>query len=245
MTRLYQRLCTGDRSVTVARLSTRHLKGADETAIEQDEDMAGKYHVMGRSIAGSFFIECLLRQAGVDYDFTHVARKQHNTPEFLAANPLGRIPVLVTPDGHHIIETMAIFTHLVEAFPVLAPAIGDPRRDRMWQHLAVLGTSLYTSFHRYHHSHYVGPEEMFDTIRAYAMKDTARWLDYLETQLDPYLAGAEPMAADFYFFMMTRWAPDSEMVTSGRPKVAAFVDAMRYHPTVEAVNQDRGRPSGS
>ncbi len=205
----------------------------------------GRYKVMGRSIAGSFFIECLLREAGSDYEFVHVARRQSKEPEFLAANPLGRIPVLVTPDGHHIIESMAIFTHLVEAFPALAPAAGDPRRDVMWQQLAVLGTSLYTSFHRYHHSHYVGPEEMTETIRAYAMTEMGRWLDYLDAQLDPFLAGDAPMAADFYFFMMTRWAPDAEMVVAGRPKIARFVEAMRYHPTVEAVTQSHGRPAGS
>lgn len=207
--------------------------------------MTDRYQVMGRSVAGSFFIECLLREAGAEYDFVHVARKQSRDPEFLAANPLGRIPVLITPEGHHIIESMAIFTHLVEKFPALAPALGDPRRDIMWQQLAVLGTSLYTSFHRYHHSHYVGPEEMFDTIQAYAIKDTSRWLDYLETQLDPYLAGEAPMAADFYFFMMTRWAPDSEMVVAGRPRIAAFIEAMRFHPTVESVTVSHGKPSGS
>ena len=207
--------------------------------------MTEKYHVMGRSIAGSFFIECLLREAGADYEFTHVARKHSTSPEFLAANPLGRIPVLVTPDGRHIIESMAIFTHLVEAFPELAPPVGDPQRDRMWQHLAVLGTSLYTSFHRYHHSHYVGPDEMIDTIRDYAKVEMGRWLDYLETQLDPFLAGDKPMAADFYFFMMTRWAPDPAMVVAARPNISGFIEAMRYHPTVEAVTTSHGKPSGS
>ena len=41
-------------------------------------------------------------------------------------------------------------------------------------------------------------------------------LDYLESQLDPYLAGAAPMAADFYLFMIDRWAPDKDRVRSGR-----------------------------
>ena len=102
------------------------------------------YQVFGRSITGSFFIECLLREAGIDYEFVHVSRSQAKEAEFVGTNPLGRVPVLVTPDGRTIIETMAIFTHLVEAFPALAPPLGDPRRDSMWQHLAVMGTSLYS-----------------------------------------------------------------------------------------------------
>ena len=77
------------------------------------------------------------------------------------------------------------------------------------------------------------------------MQNMDRWLDYLETQLDPYLAGAAPMAADFYLFMITRWAPDKDRVRSGRPKIAAFIEAMRYHPIVESVNLDREKPRGA
>ena len=203
------------------------------------------YQVLGRSIAGSFFAECLLREAGAAYEFVHVSRTLSKDPEFTATNPLARIPVLVTPKGQTIIESMAIFTHLVEAFPALAPSIGDPKRDMMWQHLSVLGTSLYPAFHRYHHTHYYGPETAHAEIREHAITDSMRWLDYLETQLDPFLAGATPMAADFYFFMMTRWAPDRDMVSAGRPNLSAFVDAMRFHPTVEAVTVSHGKPSGT
>ena len=53
-----------------------------------------KYQVLGRSIAGSFFVECLLREAGIDYDFIHISRRQSREESFLAENTLGRIPVL-------------------------------------------------------------------------------------------------------------------------------------------------------
>ena len=204
-----------------------------------------KYKVLGRSIAGSFFVECLLRDAGIDYDFIHISRRQSSEESFRTENPLGRIPVLITPCGERIIESMAIFTHLVEAFPGLAPVIGDSARDRMWQHLAVMGTSLYPSMHRFHHTYYYGPDEAHDAIRDFALADMDRWLDYLETQLDPYLAGAAPMAADFYLFMITRWAPDKDRVLSGRPKIAAFIESMRYNPIIESVNLDREKPRGA
>ena len=43
-----------------------------------------------------------------------------------------------------------------------------------------------------------------------AIVDGDRWWDYVDGQLDPFLSGAAPMAADFYLFMMTRWAPDRD-----------------------------------
>ena len=203
------------------------------------------YRVMGRSVAGSFFVECLLREAGIDYEFTHISRGESKSEDFAAINPLARVPVLVTPDGRHIIETVAIFIHLVEHSPALAPAAGTAERDAMWQHLAVIATSLYPAMHRYHHTHYYAPEAMFDGVRDMAIEDGDRWWDYLEGQLDPFLGGAAPGPTDFYLFMITRWAPDRDRMLRGRPRLGAFIDSMRLHPTVDAVTQSHGRPSGS
>ena len=206
--------------------------------------MAG-YKVMGRSVAGSFFVECLLREAGIDYEFVHVSRGDSKSDDFAAINPLTRVPVLVLPDGRRIIETVAIFIYLIERFPQLAPADGSAERDLMWQHLAVMATSLYPAMHRFHHTHYYAPEEMFDGVRAKAVEDGDRWWDYLESQLSPFLGGATPGAADFYMFMISRWAPDRDRMLAGRPRLGEFVDRMAAHLTVEAVIMSHRRPSGS
>ena len=148
---------------------------------------------------------------------------------------MGKIPVLVSPDGHQIIETLAILNHLIEAFPQLAPKVGDARRDVMWQQLAVMATSLYPALHRIHHTYYYAPEAMMDDVRAMAVEATGQCWNYLENQLGPYLGGDAPSAADFYLIMMTRWAPDLEAVVAERPRLRGFVAAMEAHPTVSAV----------
>ncbi len=206
--------------------------------------MAG-YKVMGRSVTGSFFVECLLREAGIDYEFIHVSRGDSKSEAFAAINPLARVPVLVLPDGRHIIETVAIFIHLVETYPALAPPTGTAERERMWQHLAVMATSLYPALHRFHHTYYYAPEEMFDGVRDKALEDGDRWWDYLESQLDPFLGGASPGAADFYMFMMTGWAPDRDRMLRGRPRLGDFIENMGAHPTVDAVTKSHRRPGGS
>jgi GST-like protein len=205
----------------------------------------GGFKVMGRSIAGSFFVECLLREAGAPYEYVHISRTHSKSPEFLALNPLARIPVLELPDGSRIIESVAIFIHLVERFPQLAPPAGSPERDRMWQQLAVMSTSLYPALHRFHHTYYYAAENNFDDVREMAIVDGDRWWDYVDGQLDPFLSGAAPMAADFYLFMMTRWAPDRDRMLDGRSSLAAFIDRMRLHPTVDVVTRSHDRPSGS
>ena len=68
--------------------------------------MAG-YQIMGRPIAGSFFAECLLREAGQDYEFIWISNTHSKSAEFATVNPLARVPVLVCPDGHQIIEILS------------------------------------------------------------------------------------------------------------------------------------------
>jgi hypothetical protein len=45
--------------------------------------------------------------------------------------------------------------------------------------------------------------------------------------------------------MMTRWSPDRDRMLAGRARLNTFIDSMRVHPTVDAVTQSHGRPSGS
>ena len=204
----------------------------------------GGFKVMGRSIAGSFFVECLLREAGAPYEYVHISRTHGKSPEFLALNPLARIPVLELPDGSRIIESAAIFIHLVERFPQLAPPAGSPERDRMCAAGRDVDKPLSGAASLPPHLHYAA-ENNFDDVREMAIVDGDRWWDYVDGQLDPFLSGAAPMAADFYLFMMTRWAPDRDRMLDGRSSLAAFIDSMRLHPTVDAVTRSHDRPSGS
>jgi glutathione S-transferase len=73
----------------------------------------------------------LLEELGVSYELRilDLARGEQKTPEILALNPMGKVPI-VTVDGHPVWETTAITAHLCDLFPAagLAPAIGTPAR---------------------------------------------------------------------------------------------------------------------
>ncbi|MGH8085121.1 MAG: glutathione S-transferase family protein [Lysobacter sp.] len=73
----------------------------------------------------------MLEELGVDYRIELVDLKagEQRRPEFLALNPLGKLPTLV--DGDTVVtEQVAIYLHLADRFPNagLAPALGDPAR---------------------------------------------------------------------------------------------------------------------
>ena len=82
------------------------------------------YHIIGRAGAGSLIAEFLFREAGIDYDISFPDPAEVKSPGFFAANPLGRIPVLICPDGTQVFETLAIIHHIPSRFGDLAPREG-------------------------------------------------------------------------------------------------------------------------
>ena len=76
-------------------------------------------------------VRVMLEELGVDYrvELVNLQAGEQRRPEFLALNPLGKLPTLV--DGDTVVtEQVAIYLHLADRFPEagLAPAIGDPAR---------------------------------------------------------------------------------------------------------------------
>ncbi|MBR0655887.1 glutathione S-transferase family protein [Plastoroseomonas arctica] len=85
----------------------------------------------------SFRILWLLEELGAEYEIIPHELQQgtHKSPDFLAINPGGKLPVLEDrgPDGHWtgiaICESAAICAYLGDAVPsALTPAIGTPER---------------------------------------------------------------------------------------------------------------------
>lgn len=194
-----------------------------------------EYHIHGRPFAGSLIAEFLLTAKDCAYTISFPDEAERQTPDFLAKNPTGRIPVLVCPDGHSLFESLAIVHHITERFDGLAPAPASAERDRYLSLITLLATTMYPAYHRQHHTRHYGFEGGFEGIKAKAREMNDTLFDYLESQLSPNLLGGEICAADFYLYMLTRWEPNKDQMRTGRPKLAAFCEAMRQHPVVAAV----------
>ena len=73
----------------------------------------------------------MLEEVGVPYElaFVDFHKGANKTPEFLALNPMGKLPTLVD-DGTVVTESAAIALYLADryAYGTLAPRVDDPRR---------------------------------------------------------------------------------------------------------------------
>ena len=86
----------------------------------------------------SFTALWLLEETGQPYErvLTDISTGAQKTPEFLAINPMGKVPALADGDIA-IAESAAICAYVAEHFPdaKLAPPLGDPRRGKYLQWL--------------------------------------------------------------------------------------------------------------
>ena len=192
----------------------------------------GRYHIVGRAGASSLIVDFLFREVGVEYDISFPDPTDVKRPDFHARNPLGRIPILICPDGHQIFETLAIINHITTYFDGLAPRVGSVAPDRYCQFMALLATSIYPAYHRQHHSHYYANESAFDDIRAKAVAEQAVLYDYIEAELDPYICGEMLSAVDFYLYMLSRWDFNKTGIRSNRPKLDALLTELRARPSI-------------
>lgn len=62
----------------------------------------------------AFRLEFYLKEKGMSYDYVHVDlyKGEHKRPEYLALNPRGQVPTLVTNDGTAIYESVAIIQYI-------------------------------------------------------------------------------------------------------------------------------------
>lgn len=78
-------------------------------------------------------VRLVLRQLGLPYELVELDIKQGatRTPEFLARNPNGRIPLLEIPGQGYLSESHAIISYLAEGSPLVPTDRLD--RARAWQ----------------------------------------------------------------------------------------------------------------
>jgi len=161
--------------------------------------------------------------------------------EYRRINPTGKIPSLVLPDGTAIAESAAILIHLTEAHPEaeLAPPPGSSAHGRFLQWMVFLSANVYEAALRYFYAErYAAAGSGATTaVKAQALADYGRQLEFIGGLLSPYVLGAKLTAADPYLHMLAGWYPGGE---SGVriPKLAQHAELLRRRPATRRAESD-------
>jgi glutathione S-transferase len=158
--------------------------------------------------ACSLAIHIALEELEANFTTQQVNIGEDTSPELLAVNPLGTVPVLLYEDLV-LTEGVAILNFLADLYPdsPLRPK-SSIRKAEFYQLLNILSAGLHRTFCRaFDGLDFVHSEAAAKEVYEVADKEIHTLLTQIDNQLDgkSYLLGQQICFADFYLFAMLGW----------------------------------------
>lgn len=183
----------------------------------------------------------VLEHIGADYEAEKLNLRENdqNTPGYLAINPKGRVPALVTKHGI-LTETPALLMYLAQTYPEakLAP-LDDIFSLAQMQSI----NSWFCSTVHVHHAHGARGRRWSDDLDAQKtmkdkvaqnMTDSATLIER-EILRGPWVMGDQFTVADAYLFTMASWMKVDGVDMSQFPRLTDHYKRMLEIPAVKKV----------
>jgi glutathione S-transferase len=191
---------------------------------------------------GSCSLACLiaLEEAGADYEVVRMstARGDQRKPEYLAVNPKGRVPALVTERGV-LSENVAILAYIAQAHPQANLAPADPWGFAQMQALnSYLASTVHVAHaHKHRGYRWASEESSFEDMRRKVAPNETECFNLIETELfrGPWVMGEQYTVADGYLFTLADWLEGDGVDGRQFPKVHEHRERMRARPAVGKV----------
>ncbi len=176
-----------------------------------------------------------LHELGLDFEFVpiNLLAGEARTPEFLALNPAGKLPVLV--DGDLVLtESAAIVMYLAEKYQDRGLLPGDlHERAQMYRWIMFAMTELEAPLWRIAKHTVLYPEHKRSPADiALAREDFCEMASVLDRHLEGrrFIVGETFSAADCVTAYLMDWASE-EALLEGFPQLQSYLDRMYARPT--------------
>lgn len=191
-----------------------------------------------------------LEESGLAYEpeRLNLANGDQRQPDYLAINPKGRVPALVTDKGV-ITENIAIMTYIAQIAPAakLAP-LDDPFEFAQLQSF----NSYIASTVHINHSHkgrgyrWTDDAAAIEAMKAKVPQTMGESFALIEERMlkGPWVMGDQYTIADGYLFTMESWLPGDGVDRDRFEKVSTHHARMLERPAVQkALAVEKGNPA--
>ena len=188
--------------------------------------------------ASSLADHIVLEWSGQAYEAVRTDHLGIKTPEYLALNPTGVVPLLMHGD-FTLTENVAILGYLSDLHPHLQLAgDGSPRsRAEVMRWLGYLNSDVHKAFRPiFFPGRYLPDDSLAARLAATARGHVREYLQRLDAQLEgrEWLTGTRSIA-DAYLFVMLRWAIGTKVGLQGLDRLTGFVRRMHADEGVHAA----------
>ena len=178
-------------------------------------------------------IKLMLHLLGLEYEWlpVDILKGETETPEFLAKNPNGKVPVVELEDGTCLWESNAILNYLADGSEFLPSEARLRTQVLQWQFFEQYSHEPYIAVARFIQFYLGLPEERLEEYRK-LQKRGYRALTVMEQQLarTPYLVGEHYSIADVTLYAYTHVAHQGGFDLSGYPAIQAWLARVASHP---------------
>ncbi len=179
-----------------------------------------------------------LEEAGADYELTFVnfADSAQRKPDYLAVNPKGRVPALVTDRGI-LTETPAILAFVAQSFPAarLAPINDAFAFAQVQAFNSYLCSTVHVAHaHRLRGARWADDEAAVEAMKKKVPQSVGDCFDLIEREMfaGPWVMGETYTICDPYLYTISRWLEGDGVDIARFPKVQDHFRRMEARPTV-------------
>jgi glutathione S-transferase len=181
--------------------------------------------IYGDSISGNCLkVKWVADSQGLTYDWieTNVLTAETRTPEFLAMNPAGQVPLLIRDDGRVLAQSNAIILHLAEGSALIPADAYDRARMLEWMFWEQYSHEPYVAVARFQ-VRYLG--KPVSELEPRLVERGKAALGRLEQGLaaSSFLVGETLSLADVALVAYTRVAHEGGFELTDHPRVRAWI----------------------
>lgn len=182
-----------------------------------------------------------LEQAGAEYETVRVdfATNGQRTPQYLAINPKGRVPALVTDRGV-LTETPAILMFVCQSYPQarLAPLDDAFALAQVQSFNSYLCSTVHVAHaHRMRGYRWADDPAAIAEMQRKAPQAVSECFALIENEMlkGPWVMGDTYSICDMYLFTLAQWLEADGVDLTKLPKVAEHRTRMSEYPVVKRV----------